>query len=196
MSSNFAKDLLDGAQTSLSLQIDGDYSYYSESKFGAKYALVGDASRFVDPIFSSGVYLSMKSSSLVANALHKMLAANNLDENAPLKQAYEKINGAYDLVYRLISSFYNPHAISFAKAGSVFNLEHKEHEDAAAAGHYILAGDFFENNKKYHDFLDLLANPHYFDHYRNHVINREDFNVASCEVDPSIIFPDRTSCVV
>jgi len=150
---------------------------------------VGDAGRFIDPIFSSGVYLSMKSGYLVANALHEMFVENNLDENAPVKEAYKKINGAYDLVFRLIDLFYNPHTITFAEAGAVFNLEHKEHEDALAAGHYILAGDFFEQNQKYHEFLDLLATPHAFEHYRNHVINREELNVAECDVDRSLIFP-------
>lgn len=117
MSSEFARDLLDDAKIAMPIQVEGDYSYYSEKKFGARYALVGDAGRFIDPIFSSGVYLSMKSGSLVANALDEMLASNNLDDNAPLEQVYKTINGAYDLVYQLISLFYNPHAISFAEAG-------------------------------------------------------------------------------
>jgi enoyl-CoA hydratase/carnithine racemase len=105
------------------------------------------------------------------------------------EEAYSQINGAYDLVYRLIKLFYNPHAVSWAEAGSAFPAEHKGHEDAMAAGHYILAGDFFENHKKYHEFLDLLEDPRLFDGYRNLVINREAFNTTSCTVDRSLIFP-------
>jgi hypothetical protein len=210
--SAFIRDLLDDAKMSMSLQIEGDYSYFSEVKFGARYAIVGDAGRFIDPIFSSGIYLSIKSSALVSAALDGMLIADNLDNMQPIEEAYSQINGAYDLVYRLIKLFYNPHAVSWAEAGSAFPAEHKGHdynphavswaeagsafpaehkghEDAMAAGHYILAGDFFENHKKYHEFLDLLEDPRLFDGYRNLVINREAFNTTSCNVDRSLIFP-------
>jgi hypothetical protein len=118
-----------------------------------------------------------------------MLIADNLDNMQPIEEAYSQINGAYDLVYRLIKLFYNPHAVSWAEAGSAFPAEHKGHEDAMAAGHYILAGDFFENHKKYQEFLDLLEDPRLFDGYRNLVINREAFNTTSCNVDRSLIFP-------
>jgi flavin-dependent dehydrogenase len=187
--SAFVRDLLDDAKMSMSLQIEGDYSYFSEVKFGARYAIVGDAGRFIDPIFSSGIYLSIKSSALVSAALDGMLIADNLDNMQPIEEAYSQINGAYDLVYRLIKLFYNPHAVSWAEAGSAFPAEHKGHEDAMAAGHYILAGDFFENHKKYQEFLDLLEDPRLFDGYRNLVINREAFNTTSCNVDRSLIFP-------
>jgi hypothetical protein len=121
-----------------------------------------------------------------------MLGAGTLDDNGPLLKAYESINGAYDFVYRLIQSFYDPHAISWAAARTFFH-EHREHEDAMAAGHFILSGDFFENHRKYHEFLDLLQNPRYFDVYREQVINRPSFNVESCNLTPAElakVFPD------
>lgn len=37
----------------------GNYSYYSRRMWGEGYILVGDAYAFVDPVFSSGVYLAM-----------------------------------------------------------------------------------------------------------------------------------------
>ncbi len=110
-----------------------------------------------------------------------------------LLEAYESINGAYDFVFRLIESFYNPHAISWAAARTFFT-EHQEHEDAMAAGHYILSGDFFENHRKYHEFLDLLQNPRYFDIYREQVIARPSFNVESCELgaeEMAKLFPEN-----
>ena len=39
----------------------GNYAYASERASGARYAAVGDAYAFVDPVFSSGVYLAMAS---------------------------------------------------------------------------------------------------------------------------------------
>jgi hypothetical protein len=94
----------------------------------------------------------------------------------------------------LISTFYNPQAISFAAARTFFD-EHREHEDAMAAGHYILSGDFFENHKKYHEFLDILSVPRYFENYRHNVIYRPVLNQDSCELKPeelASVFPERS----
>jgi flavin-dependent dehydrogenase len=189
--SPFVSDIIAGAEMLMPVIIEGDYSYNSSVKHGPRYALVGDAGRFIDPIFSSGIFLSTKSAWLVADALHEMLGSGDMDDNRPLLEAYEYINGAYDFVYRLISTFFNPHAVTFASARTFFD-EHQEHQDAMAAGHYILSGDFFENHKKYHAFLDLLANPRYFDMYRHQVINRPSFNQESCNLTPEqreLIFP-------
>jgi flavin-dependent dehydrogenase len=192
--SPFVHEILQGASMLQAVMTEGDYSYSSSVKYGPRYALVGDASRFIDPIFSSGIFLSTKSAWLVTDALHTMLTKGNLDDNSPLVRAYENINGAYDFVYRLIALFYNPHSISFAGAGP-FLREQKEHEEAMAAGHFILSGDFFENHKKYIEFLELLANPRYFDMYRQWVINRPGFTRDSCNLTPeqlASIFPKRS----
>jgi flavin-dependent dehydrogenase len=39
----------------------GNYSYASAQSSGARYLMIGDAYAFVDPVFSSGVYLAMQS---------------------------------------------------------------------------------------------------------------------------------------
>jgi len=190
--SPFVSDIITGATFVMPVLVEGDYSYNSSSKIGPRFCLVGDAGRFIDPIFSSGIFLSTKSAWLVADALHEMLDGPSMDRNDPLLKAYESINGAYDFVFRLIESFYNPHAISWAAARTFFH-EHREHEDAMAAGHFILSGDFFENHKKYHEFLDLLQNSRYFDMYRETVIYRPTFNVESCNLTPeelAKVFPD------
>ena len=190
--SEFISDLLEGAKMSMPLMVEGDYSYYSEKKYGERFALIGDASRFVDPIFSSGIYLSIKSSSLLAAALDEKFTSDNPEDNAPLVEVYRRIAGAYDIVYRLISLFYDPHATSFAEAGIAFNQERQDHEEAMAAGHFILAGDFFEeDNAKYHEFLDTLADARKFDMYRNLVLKRREYHTSSCgEYDRAVLFPE------
>ncbi len=40
----------------------GNYSYSSSMSCGDRYLMLGDAYAFIDPVFSSGVYLAMKSS--------------------------------------------------------------------------------------------------------------------------------------
>jgi flavin-dependent dehydrogenase len=42
-------------------QATGNYSYLSERMSGPGYLLIGDAYAFIDPVFSSGVYLAMNS---------------------------------------------------------------------------------------------------------------------------------------
>ena len=39
----------------------GNYSYMAKRMVGERYIMVGDAFAFVDPVFSSGVYLAMNS---------------------------------------------------------------------------------------------------------------------------------------
>ena len=54
-------------------QATGNYSYTSERMYGEGYLLVGDAFAFVDPVFSSGVYLAMTSAEKAADAVDACL---------------------------------------------------------------------------------------------------------------------------
>jgi flavin-dependent dehydrogenase len=51
----------------------GNYSYLSSKMSGDRYLMLGDAFAFVDPIFSSGVLLAMKSAFLGADAVDASL---------------------------------------------------------------------------------------------------------------------------
>jgi flavin-dependent dehydrogenase len=47
----------------------GNYSYYCDRMAGDRYIMVGDAYGFIDPVFSSGVYLAMHSAFLGADVV-------------------------------------------------------------------------------------------------------------------------------
>lgn len=47
----------------------GNYSYSAKRMWGRDFILVGDAYAFIDPVFSTGVYLAMKSAFLGADAV-------------------------------------------------------------------------------------------------------------------------------
>ena len=182
MQSPYIAALLANARTGvIPLMLNGDYSYSIERKHGANFAIVGDASAFIDPIFASGVYLSMNSSRLVADAVDAKLA-RNADADAAMRATYEKIEGAYRLVDELIQLFYDPVAINFAQAGSIENVMHEQHANAMAIGHYLLAGDFFDNYKRYHRFAKTLRDPTVVKRYRSFVIERPELQTtdASC----------------
>ncbi|WP_417224683.1 NAD(P)/FAD-dependent oxidoreductase [Amphritea sp.] len=52
--------------------VDG-YSCNVESLYGDNFALLGNAGEFLDPVFSSGVTIALKSASLAAEVVHRQL---------------------------------------------------------------------------------------------------------------------------
>jgi flavin-dependent dehydrogenase len=55
------------------VRVTGNYSYVSTRMAGPRYLMVGDAFAFVDPIFSSGVYLAMHSGKHAAATVDAIL---------------------------------------------------------------------------------------------------------------------------
>lgn len=189
MNSKFVSGLLEGSKMLIPMQVNGNYSYEVKNHFGSNYAMVGDARGFIDPIFSSGVFLSIKSASLVAPAIHQKLSGQENEGGAALAKAYEQISGAYNFVHRMIRLFYDPHSVTWAQAGAD-GKTHKDHESAMAAGHYMLSGDFFENYQKFDSFFKILENPDHFRRYKKMVIDRDDFVQPSCESRWEDVFED------
>ncbi len=60
----------------------GNYSYGSQRMWGDGYVLLGDAFAFVDPVFSTGVYLAMNSAELGCKAVDSSLRAGQTDQAA------------------------------------------------------------------------------------------------------------------
>ena len=189
LQSPFIARVLDGARQTKPLFLNADYSYSVDHKHGPNYALVGDAGRFIDPIFSSGVFLSIKSARLVTRALLDGRADDG-SLRPDLAPAYQTIDGAYNFVHRMIRLFYNPHSLSWAEAAPTGVDEGDEaaqrHSAAMAAGHYMLAGDFFENQEKYHEMFDVLEKPRSFRQYKKLVIDRKRFQEVSCRRDEAL----------
>ena len=171
--SPFMKNLLEGSKQCLETQINGNYSYEVKNHFGDNYCMIGDARGFIDPIFSSGIFLSMKAATLVAEPIHLQLTgkAEAGEKNPGIVNAFDLITGAYNFVHRMIRMFYNPHTITWAEAGGEGQI-HKRHESAMAAGHFMLSGDFFENYKKYDRFFQLLEDPNGFRIYKEEILDR------------------------
>jgi flavin-dependent dehydrogenase len=185
----FVAALLNGARQALPVLVNGDYSYEVSNQHGPNYAMVGDARGFIDPIFSSGVYLSMKTAQLVADAVHTTLTIDRGRGASQMAEAYRKVTGAYGFVHRMIRLFYSPHAITWAEVGAERQV-HLAHESAMAAGHFMLSGDFFENHERYDRFFELLEDPIAFRRYVNLVLRRERFSATSCDAGRELVFAD------
>jgi len=65
--------LLDGARPSAPIRVEADFSYSNQNRYGLRYACCGDAAGFLDPVFSSGVFLAFTSAERVADRLHQGL---------------------------------------------------------------------------------------------------------------------------
>jgi flavin-dependent dehydrogenase len=186
--SPFVKTLLDGTTQAMPIMTNGNYSYEVQNHFGENYAMIGDARGFIDPIFSSGVFLSMKTAYLVSDAVETRLVEGREAGLDRLEQSYERVTGAYGFVHRMIRLFYNPHAVTWAEVGAEREI-HKAHESAMAAGHFMLSGDFFENHERYSEFLRLLGDPKMFKRYKAFVIDRAAYADTSCHEPPRVVFP-------
>lgn len=65
-------------------EASGNYSYGSTRIGGAGYLLAGDAYAFVDPVFSSGVYLAMSSAERAASVVEDWLQGRRMTYRARL----------------------------------------------------------------------------------------------------------------
>jgi flavin-dependent dehydrogenase len=66
---------LAGASLVRAVEATGNFSYTSERNHGRNYAMIGDAYAFIDPVFSSGVWLAMQGAVAAAEAADTWLRA-------------------------------------------------------------------------------------------------------------------------
>jgi flavin-dependent dehydrogenase len=83
-----------------------DYSYRARQGAGDGWVLVGDAFGFLDPLYSSGVLLALKSGQLAADAVNEGLAKGDTSA-AQLGQWTADFTQGMDRMRRLVCEFYN-----------------------------------------------------------------------------------------
>jgi len=83
-----------------------DYSYRSKAVAGDGWVLVGDAFGFLDPLYSSGVLLALKSGELAADAIVAGLANGDVSA-AQLGRWGDKFNRGVDRMRRLVCEYYD-----------------------------------------------------------------------------------------
>ena len=96
------------AKRTIDVRAARDYSYRTSCDGGPGWVLVGDALGFIDPIYSTGLYLAMFSAELASEAITKVLATSS--EAAPslagFSAAYQT---AFDRFHVLVRAFYSDH---------------------------------------------------------------------------------------
>ena len=179
-----------GAKIVQKLIIVSDFSYFAEQQYGKNWAMIGDAGKFLDPIFASGVYLGMYSARMYAKALHTRFTKGIEESEAEIAASMKHINGAYDLVERFINIFYDPEGFNLAEMSSTSESNYKNYETAFSLTHYLLAGDFFNNYEKYSGFLDMLKNPKQFARWKNLVVHKPLKDINPCDNTWDEVFGD------
>ena len=91
----------------------GPYYITSEFSFHSRYCgaegllLVGDAYCFLDPVFSSGVMLALKSGVMAGDAVHEALVARDFSP-ARFADYATKLRTGIENMRKLVYAFYNP----------------------------------------------------------------------------------------
>jgi flavin-dependent dehydrogenase len=83
-----------------------DYSYRSRGVAGNGWVLIGDAFGFLDPLYSSGVLLALRSGEMAADAIAGGLAAGDTGA-AQLGRWGAVFNEGVDRMRRLVCEYYN-----------------------------------------------------------------------------------------
>jgi 1H-pyrrole-2-carbonyl-[peptidyl-carrier protein] chlorinase len=85
--------------------IEADYSYRIDTLAGNGWLLIGDALRFVDPIFSSGVDVALFSSLFAYETITG--AMNGGSEQRAFEDYERRVTAGIDIWYEMIDTFYS-----------------------------------------------------------------------------------------
>ena len=144
-----------------------NYSFQVRNFAGPGYICVGDAHRFVDPIFSFGLYVAMKEAGLAADAAAGYLEGKGRNSANPFHDYMLHVESAIDILEDVLDTFWeNP--LGFAVlvhkgfrepvidvfAGRIFNgMPHRGRDEALVAFRRLL-----KRERSYGE-ADLLSVP-------------------------------------
>lgn len=111
-----------------------DYSYKVKRTAGDGWVVVGDAGGFIDPVYSSGVFLALKSGEFAADAIVEGLQRDDLS-GAQLGCWRETYAAGVENFRKLVYAFYRP--------GFSFGMFLKEHPEYKSNLVDILIGNVF-----------------------------------------------------
>lgn len=124
-----------------------DYTYRAEQAAGEGWVLVGDAFGFLDPLYSSGVLLALKSGQLAADAIAEGLRIGDLSQTQLGKWEASFVEGM-NRMRRLVCEYYD--GFSFGE----FIRRFPNHQGGITD---LLIGDLFKDDlDRVFDDIDLM----------------------------------------
>ena len=112
-----------------------NYSYQVKRFTGKGFICLGDAHRFVDPIFSFGLYVTMKEAQIAAPLIREYLEGKRRDNDHPFEDYQLYVEKGIDVLEDTLDGFWE-HPFAFAML--VYNRYFDEMID-------IFAGRIYEN---------------------------------------------------
>ena len=123
-------------------RVTREWSYRSKHFAGDGLVLVGDAFGFLDPVFSSGIFLALKGGELAADAVHAALQAGDTRAARFIDYATQ-IGRGIEAMRKLILAFYDP---AFSMSGFITRYPERKGDVTDC-----LVGNLFRN------FTELYA---------------------------------------
>ena len=125
--------------------VTSEYSFHSQHCGSEGLLLVGDAFCFLDPVFSSGLMLALKSGVMAGDAVHEALAANDFSP-ARFGDYAKSLREGIENMRKLVYAFYEP--------GFSFKKVIDKYPDMAGDITDCLSGDV---NKDFSQLWDAIA---------------------------------------
>ena len=86
-------------------KVEADYSYQMDNFCGDGYLMIGDAARFVDPIFSSGVSVALSSAKFASEVIIEALEKGDVSEKS-FKPYEARLKRGTSVWYEFITLYY------------------------------------------------------------------------------------------
>lgn len=131
----------------LQTRVVADFSYRNAAPCGARFAAIGDAACFLDPVFSSGVTLALRGAASLADALSPALRAGGEDRPELLAAHSQAMDRAYATFAGLIERFYNSHFAESMFLGDTMGMQLRHGVMS------VLAGDVWRTGNPFQDSL-------------------------------------------
>lgn len=101
------QERIEGAEQEHEVRVLKDFSYASTRIAGNGWVLAGDAFGFIDPIYSSGVFLALKGGEMAADSILDAFAADDLSAARLGRHGVEFVAGV-DALRKLVYAYYDP----------------------------------------------------------------------------------------
>lgn len=125
----------------------GNYSYRNQAAYGRRYACVGDAACFLDPVFSSGVSLALIGAQHTTEALSAALTRGTEGDEAVMAAVSTRMKNAYTAFAQLIARFYHTRMVDNVFFGAPEGAEFRRGIVS------ILAGDVWRDDNPFQNML-------------------------------------------
>ncbi len=130
-----AKERMKNAERVGPMHTTSDFSYRNKRLYSDRVLRIGDAAGFLDPIFSSGVFVAMTSGKLAAETIMEVERTGSM---APYRRYEKRVFRAMDFYWEMIEGFYTTPFMEIL-------MEPKEKWDIPSAVNAALAGELNGN---------------------------------------------------